>query len=137
MKMLIAILVLLLSGCATRGTLRTMPEQAGEVVLFAAELREAALAARNAVVATPLKIVEADHRGSSSWYLIARGPSTELVRVLCEQVDGETVAIRIVQRRFDVFVDADDWAPTLFSQLRLELQVVQAGSPDLGVAPIS
>ena len=126
MKIPILVLVLVLTtGCATRGTLRNMPEHAGDAHFFTAELREAALAARNAVIATPLQIVEAEHPDPSRWYLIAHGPGTELVRVSCEQVDETTVAIRIVQRRFDVFIDTDDWAPTLLSQIRLELQEVE------------
>lgn len=136
MKILMPFLILVIAGaCASTGSLRALPEEAGDVQLFAGDVRAAALAARNAVVATPLEVVEARQRGPGTWYLIARGPGAVFVRVLCEQVQEDVVAIRIVMARADVFIRHEDWGPTLFAQLSLELDAVGPDPRDQAPGP--
>jgi hypothetical protein len=126
MRILVHLLVVAaLAGCATLGGVRAQPSQAGDVQLYLGTVRAAALAARNAVLATPLKVAEAGDRGPEAWYLIARGPRAEFVRVLCEQVQDDTVAVRIYVERFDPLEGLEDWSRTLFAQISLELDVVE------------
>ena len=130
MRVLILVVILVsATACVSRGRVRALPDEAGETRLFAGEVRGAALAARNAIVATPLEVVEVGQRGPDAWHLIAFGPGAEYVRVLCEQVGEDVVAVRIAVRRGDVFSGRGDWGPTLFAQLSLELEPVDDESP--------
>jgi hypothetical protein len=132
MKILTPFLVLLaVSACGSLGGIRLVPDQAGEVRLFNGGVRAAALATRNALAAMPLGVVEAQQRGSNTWYFIALWPngsdkSLTHVRVLCERVEDDVVEIRIVVKagRDDL-----DLGATFFALLSLELDVVPKGVP--------
>ncbi len=125
-RFLLGLLVLAVSGCATFGGVRSAPNMSGETRLYSGRLEQAALAARNAVVSTPLRIHESRQPDSSTWYLIARGPSAEFVRVVCEQIDEQTVAVRVFARRRFVLDGGRDWQGTLFAQIGLELSPVES-----------
>lgn len=127
--LILGVVLVFVTACASRSSLRSLPEDAGETRLFAGDVRGAALAARNAIVATSLEVVEVEQRGSHTWHLIAFGPGAEYVRVLCEQIDEDIVAVRIAVRRSDVFSGRSDWGPTLFAQLLLELEAVDLETP--------
>ncbi len=131
MKILTPFLVLLaVSACASMTSFRSVPDQAGEVRLFSGGIRAAALATRNALAATPLKVWEAKQRGSDTWYFIARrstgSTSTSThVRVLLEHIEVDVVEIRIVAEGYR----RDDWGETLFALLSLDLDVVPKRVP--------
>jgi len=121
----LVLLALAAGGCATRGGVRSIPAERGEEKLFEGSVRDAARAARTAIVATHLPIIEAGWRGSDGWYLIAYTPADGYVRVFCQDVGGGEVAVRVLGRR-RVVIDGPvhDWSETLFALVALDLSEV-------------
>ena len=108
-------------GCTTVGGMRSMPLDQGVERRFQADLVAVALAARNAIAASPLGVPELTAVGDSAWVIIARpvvrsDGATELVRVVCQQLASGEVAVRVATRRRSFFTSVirSDWSETLF-----------------------
>ena len=103
-----------------------MPLDSGTERHFHADLTAAALAARNAIAASPLEVREFTAIGDSAWSMIAKPAhgGTEIVRVVCERMSPDEVAVRIVTRRRDFLAGTlhSDWSEPLFAQIELELE---------------
>jgi hypothetical protein len=117
-----------MAGCATiRGT-RSMPIDAGVERRFVATLGAAALASRNAVVASGLSVVAFEQLGDTAWSITATAQfyeKSDLVRVVCQQVAPGVVAVRIVTRNRYPLIESNvsgDWSDVLLAQVGLELQ---------------
>lgn len=127
------ILLLVTSGCATQSGVVAIPPVSGDEVLYAGGVREAALAVRNAIMATRLEILEAGElaRGDdepATWYALSRGPAGGYVRVVCEETDVGVVAVRIIQRRGRGLNSPGEWRSTLFALIGLELDRIDPGT---------
>lgn len=103
-----------------------MPLDSGTERHFHADLTAAALAARNAIAASPLEVREFTAIGDSAWSMIARPGhgGTEYVRVVCQRIAPDEVAVRIVTRGRDFLSHSvrSDWSEPLFAQMALELE---------------
>ncbi|MEJ2237919.1 MAG: hypothetical protein P8X82_06445 [Gemmatimonadales bacterium] len=117
-----------LAACASVGGMRSAPLEQGVVRHYNAELRDAVLAARNALNGSQLEIEEVKQVNDRTWYIIAKRSSGEwthgeLIRLVCEEVAEREVAIRILtRRRVGIeFTAKGDWSEELFTQIALEL----------------
>lgn len=124
----IALVAATVAACASVGAMRSAPLDQGVVRHFDADLRDAVLAARTALGGSQLEIEEIKQVDDHIWYIIAKRSTGEwthgeLIRVVCEEVADQDVAIRILtRRRVEVeFTAKGDWSDELFTQIALEL----------------
>ncbi|MEJ7811912.1 MAG: hypothetical protein WKG32_15985 [Gemmatimonadaceae bacterium] len=127
--LLVALLALATSGCATTGTIRTASDDAGTARTFAGEYDRVLTAAREAVVESGFAIEETKQLNDSSWYILGKKGMSfasygELVRVTVQRAGASEASVRVyTQKRVKTNVFAKgDYSKDIFSSIEFKLR---------------
>jgi len=116
-------LTLITVACATAGSVRSPPLDAGEAKFYASPLPVVTQATRLAMLSAGLAVDTMSQPDSLTWMILGhRGLSLlsygEVVRVIVQQVPEGAVAVRVVtKRRLATNITAKDWSHPIFERL--------------------
>jgi hypothetical protein len=116
-------LTLITVACATAGSVRSQPLDAGEAKFYASPLPVVTQATRQAMLSAGLAVDTMSQPDSLTWMILGhRGLSLlsygEVVRVIVQQVPEGAVAVRVVtKRRLATNITAKDWSHPIFERL--------------------
>lgn len=123
------LLLILVSGCATAGGLRSEPLDAGISRVFDAPLDETLTASREAVVEAGLRFESAQQVGQDTWVIMAKKETSafswgELVRVVVRPEPPEATWVSVLtRRRLATNVTAKgDYSESILSNIQLKLR---------------
>jgi hypothetical protein len=128
-RLALAASVLLTTGCATTGTMRSAPADNGIARTFTGEYDKVLKASREAVVEAGLAIEEVNKVDDRTWMIIGKkGASAwswgEMVRVLVQQTGPSETTVRVyTQRKLATNVTAKgDYSSSILSNVELKLR---------------
>jgi len=128
-RMLFTSILVVTSGCASVGGMRSEPLTAGQAEQFDGTVEQVLAAVRAAVVESDLAVEEANQVDGGSWVIIAKKGTSfwswgELVRVVVAPTEQEgKVWVRVTtKRKMSANVSAKgDYSQSIFSSVRLAL----------------
>jgi hypothetical protein len=123
-----ALVVVLVSGCASAGGLRQEPLDRGIARQFSAPMSSVVGWARESLVDAGFSIEEASQPTENSWLIIGQKDASvwswgELVRVVLIEESADATTVRVItQRKMATSVTADgDHSESIFSGIALRL----------------